>query len=135
MAGSYRFALYNIHRIHPFLTRKAAPGPSAHHLPPRLLQLAPGWTPCLCDQTFAAYPERCSTPSVQPIKIPPFTNPCLKNVLSHTHIYIVSACSVLYAFAQGWCWCKQYTLYSSQLNIICPPILFVASHTYSSVWR
>ncbi|KAK0141647.1 hypothetical protein N1851_020694 [Merluccius polli] len=35
-------------------------GPSVCHLPPRLLQLAPGWTPCLkplqCIQTAAARP-------------------------------------------------------------------------------
>ena len=54
----------------------SAPVPSARRLPPRLLQFAPGVTPCLRNQTFAAYPERCSKPRVQPGNIlrcdPPF---------------------------------------------------------------
>ncbi|KAK0147645.1 hypothetical protein N1851_012893 [Merluccius polli] len=45
--------------------------PSARNLPPQLLQLASGWTPCLRNQTFAAYPDHCSTPHVQPTKILP----------------------------------------------------------------
>ncbi|KAK0150129.1 hypothetical protein N1851_009106 [Merluccius polli] len=32
---------------HPHKEGSTALGPSAHHLSPRLLQLAPGWTPCL----------------------------------------------------------------------------------------
>ena len=52
------------------------------HLPPQQLQLAPGWTPCLRDQTFAAYPECCSTtqttkdlPCDPPLPWPPLA-PC-----------------------------------------------------------
>ena len=50
-------------------------GPSARHLPPPLLQLAPGWTPCLHDQAFAAYPEHCSTTHVQPTESLPCDPP------------------------------------------------------------
>ena len=53
----------------PALTREggsSAPGPSARRHPPRPLQV--GRTQCLPDQTFAASPERCSTPRVQPTK-------------------------------------------------------------------
>ena len=53
----------------------SAPGLSAGHLPSRPLQLAPGWTSCLGDQTFAAYPESCNTLHVQPNTILPCDTP------------------------------------------------------------
>ena len=66
--------------------------PSALHIPPRILQLAPGWTPGLRDQTFAAYPECRSTSCVNVPKfhhvIPPFLDlhwiPVVASIISWT---------------------------------------------------
>ena len=63
-----------------------APGPSARHLAPRLQHLAPGWTPCLGNYTFAAYPERCSAPCVQP------TVPYVTSLFRDLHWLLVVAC-------------------------------------------
>ena len=49
--------------------RSTAPGPSAHHLPPRLLQLTPGWISSLRNQTSAVYLERRRIPHGQPAKV------------------------------------------------------------------
>ena len=70
---SCRFALYNIRRIRPFLAMEAAQllVQALVVSLPRLLQLAPGWTPCLRDQAFAAHPERASTTRVQPAEVLP----------------------------------------------------------------
>ncbi|KAK6307586.1 hypothetical protein J4Q44_G00227340 [Coregonus suidteri] len=49
----------------------AGPSLSTCHLPSGLLQFAVGWAPCLCHQTPATYPERCSPPGVQPSQVLP----------------------------------------------------------------
>ena len=53
----------------------STPGPSARHLQPRLLQLAPGSTRCLHDLNFAAYQERGLPPSGRPTQILPWDPP------------------------------------------------------------
>ena len=63
-----------LHPLDPTLPHEGsstALGPSTRHLPPRLLQLTPGWTPCLRDQAFATHPELGSTTRVQPAKVLP----------------------------------------------------------------
>ncbi|KAK5934816.1 hypothetical protein CgunFtcFv8_020238 [Champsocephalus gunnari] len=61
-----RYTLYNIRKIRPQLTQKATQVLVQALVTPRLLQLPPGWSTCMCHPTSAAHSECSGSSGLQP---------------------------------------------------------------------